>query len=783
MTSKSVALVVEGIGRQIPAAGASKGIAWYWGHSSLNGTVVDGYEWWGGHNSQRGLVELPGSVGSEVDPFTASSNGAAFSFSLHKDPLADEMWMSRPAARFGYVGSALTVAATEVQISIPLSLYTLSSADDGTVIWVGDEAILLGTWSSSSGTFTGCTRGYYSTIASAQAQGMNIYRRNPRRETRRVVIVEYDHEAGTATPRWQGWVDDFDADSPVITVDTVELLAPLKQAVVNRGDPRAIRRAGPASISQSGVLRAQLSMPDDQPWGRRVNKVATSHWLAIQSVGAVWALKWSSTDQNADAIDVDGTLPSGSRPRLGSVHDLENGGPRFEVFFVDRVGDSSNSTAATRRSSTRDLGSPFHQIEISMALLTSTGGPVGANGAYDVLGRHWGLGLPIALFDTAFIAAEVARTLGVVVDQMVLGWDGKPVQVWEVVKSLCVSGAFFPGRDSQGRIRFARMRMATIADSCNSTAVSPIPYTLRWKPSEGEGVDQLRGTIGKLPWNDGQPYEANVLGDTELLESPSSIRAGLFSETRSTTLDLPYLTPISDEGEAGEVVVRTAFQGQGIPMVSIRVHSGTIGTGDVVEIGDPKLETPWFVDANGQPATPDGSAKWFGQVVGIDPDLGERTAVITLLMTNYYINAFARFRAPSGQVSTHSVAGKTITFTASTFGELNSAQAFSVGDKVELWRPDGRRRSGTKASPDVREITAIGTTTITLDTFFDAEPTAGDIVRLAHLDTVDGYPVAGHSGVVVSGQAVPCDLAYVYAADAAETISPTDAAGHVYALS
>jgi len=81
----------------------------------------------------------------------------------------------------------------------------------------------------------------------------------------------------------------------------------------------------------------------------------------------------------------------------------------------------------------------------------------------------------------------------------------------------------------------------------------------------------------------------------------------------------------------------------------------------------------------------------------------------------------------------------------------------------------------------VQEVTSIGTNTLTLDAAFTTTPTAGDIIRLAHLDDSNGYPEDGHAGVSINGVTVSCGLAYVYLADTAETISPNDVNGHIYA--
>lgn len=789
MARKSIALVVEGVGRQTPASGSSKGLAWHYGHSSLNGTVTDSYEWVGGHGSQAGLVDIPSSIGTEVDPFEVSISGASFTFQLHKSTLANAMWMASTAPPSGYLGSAISETGTSVQISS--NVVTWGASNDGTVIWVGDEAILLGSFNSSTGEFDSCTRGYYGTRASTQPAGMSVYKRNPKREKRLAKLIEHNHDTSTTTQKWQGFVDDFDADSPVITVRVNELLAVVKNGVVNR---KAANLRRWHNISERPrKAKGAVTLADDTDHARHVEKESetSAHWVALQAGegedGRLYYAKWNS---DVATLQDNGSASAGSSPALGSplpdVEDRRGERPSriYEVFVVDRLRDDKGGVSvANARSSTRNLAPyPFHPVAISMGLFTSgyDDGASSANGDYDVFGWHWGLGMPIEWFAASDISTLLGRTAHSQIDQMVLGWDGEEVNVWEVAQNALRCRGLFIGSDSQGRITFARLKLANIGDKSAADTINPIPPVLKWRPAEGEGIDQIRGRIGETPWDDGQPYQANTLGDTALLNPPDSLRAGLFNEVRAFTLDLPYLQPVDEERESGDLISITAFRGQGAPRVTVRGNEADYAIGDIVQIGDPQLVGSWFVDPDNNEVTPDGSARWYGQVVGIHRQTKSSAVDLTVLMTNWFVGKFARFRAPSGQVA--SVSSNVYTLTSGTFSGDDDADTFNVGDKVELWRPDGVRRSGSAASPDVQEITSIGTDSLTLDAAFSTSAVAGDIIRLAQLDDSDGYPENGHAGVSVDGISITDDLAYVFLADTAETINPNDDDAHIYAL-
>lgn len=409
------------------------------------------------------------------------------------------------------------------------------------------------------------------------------------------------------------------------------------------------------------------------------------------------------------------------------------------------------------------------------------------NGAYDVFGPHWGLGLPIEWFDADAIEALLTDPLtgSSQIDQLVLGWDGEEVDVWETIRSVLRAKGYFPGYTATGLITFARARLASVLD-INNTTVTPIPYTLRLLPAEGDGVDRVVATYGKTPWFDGDRIEVNSLSDADALEPPNSLRAGIFASRNVLELDMSAISPRSLEDESFDLISYVAMRGLGLPTLHVRANDpGTIDIGDIVKVGDPGLRTAWFVDADGGLVEVDTSPRWYGQVIGFRRDLMDASIDLELKMNG---DEFARVRAPSAVVA--SVASAVYTCDSNNFlgplGGGTDVEQFTVGDKVELWTEDGARRSGTAGSPDVQEITAIGTNTLTLDAAFTTAAQAGDIIRLARLSTATGFPETGTGalGWDLSGAAAAITLAgylpYVYASDASRTIGPNDLTAHIY---
>lgn len=396
------------------------------------------------------------------------------------------------------------------------------------------------------------------------------------------------------------------------------------------------------------------------------------------------------------------------------------------------------------------------------------------NGEWDVFDWQIGLGMPIEWFDIDEIIALLDATSSVEIDQFVLNWDGEPANIFEVGQTLLRSKGFFQGISAQGKITFARLRMANVLDLAGGRTVSPIPFQLEWLPSEGEGIDAIRGIVGELPWLDGKQFATNVLGDTELLNPPNSLRAGLFSEERSLTLDLPVLYRPEDETLAN-LISLAVFRAFGAPLIRIRVDDAGFGHGEIIELASPDLAEPWFVSTDGDLIDADGTAKWFGQIVGVGRNLGDSTVDLALFMHNWHLDDFPRLRAPSAVVTGRIVDLYLTIQNAFTVAPNSDGESFSIGDELELWAPDGTRRSGTSGAPDVRDVTGVAANSVTVSSAFTTPSVVGDILRLAHLDDVNGYPEGGNPTGLTPGF-----LTYTYLADTVEEVSPNDLPGHIY---
>jgi len=393
------------------------------------------------------------------------------------------------------------------------------------------------------------------------------------------------------------------------------------------------------------------------------------------------------------------------------------------------------------------------------------------NGEWDVFGWSFGCGLPIDWFDVAAIEAllDARETSQSAIDRLVVGWNGEQEDVWPIIQKMLRARGYFIGPTAEGKITFARLRMATVVDADDPTTIAPIPRTLRMQPSEGEGVDRIIGNFEASPWSDGVPFEINILAESDTTEPSNSLRASLFADKTQVELDLSVLT--APEDNAADLVSLAVYRAFGAPLLFIRANDpDNISSGDLLKVSSPNTKKPWFIDADGVLVDAGDEPKWFGQVIGFDRKLLDGSIDLVLLMHNWHHNKFARLRAPSAIIASGTT---TLTLAAAFSPDGDDAAEFTVDDNVELWQPDGTRRSGTSGAPDVQQITAIGVNSLTLNAGFTTPPVAGDVLRISN---IDDFPDTGNPAKFASF------LAYTYAAELDETLGSNELDSHIYSF-
>lgn len=378
MTQKATYLVVEGVGSNTSASG---GVAWTYGMPTNHGTVASTYEWHGGFGTGAGLVEMPDIGGAEVDPYSARYAGGSSRVQIVWDDLARSLWSNRPNVATAFLGTAITKTDTTLDIDGTINGAAPSASQDGTVVFIGEEAILLGSY--SAGSFTGCTRAYYSTTAAPHIVDEMVFTSNPMRATRGAWIYELDISTGVSTQKWQGFVrprSPYSVSGKVLTVELVDDIAATSQARINR-DYRVLGSSSNTWISmlssRPGGLDGYITMglTGEEGADVRVNKTGATrpHEMAFQvgDEGAVWAQRQSEATPRAKLAT------GGERAiRGGNIFERFGDERAYEIIAVDRERDMFTGFPGiyktTLHSSTRDAQYPFHPILLSMAVLSST---------------------------------------------------------------------------------------------------------------------------------------------------------------------------------------------------------------------------------------------------------------------------------------------------------------------------------------------------------------------------------------------------------------------------
>lgn len=709
---------IEGVGLNTSKTG---GLCLAWGtHTPHPSSTL---EW------ASALIDLPAGVATEVNPFTGEWSTSAHTLRVDASDRLAQLLMSDQRRASMRLAVALALPSTT---SVSLDT-TLADALDGTVIWVDDEAILLGNH-TSAGTYISCTRGMWGTQAVTHRAGALVYRRVPSWEHRLVRLVEHDVDAGEEVTRWRGLVRAIVAEGSTITIECDEYLAAITRAAVNRG-------------------ARDLALGIGAQWETRGGRTGIS---ASAIAGYASTVRPAGTSGLTCFVEVDGLIGSVTQERLdGSLRfEVAQGGWLFgqvpdvdaEGLFTPYEGSIWEVLVVTPNPSLTsiDVGTypDAHPLTVALVLLTSSG--TGRNGTFDVLGEAWGLGLDVV--DLPTWIAEIERTPQLVVDHLVLGAGGEPVNVLQVVQdTLLRPFGYFLAVTVEGRLSLARLRMPTIADAQGAQAgASALPGTLRLDRALGQSAQEITATIGGTPGT-GDGVQVTIKEPDRLT------RRGLLGDVRQHKLDLQILrrqrlgSPRRSASFALAAYASLLALGLDTsPRLTVRVADHTItGTpapdlGVWIRLADlGPLQDAWLVDADGQRIEASDGAAWIGLVIGRDWSLTDHTYTLTLLMVGWRTGQYVRERAPAAVVT--GIDGTDMTVEVDTFaGDASDAQTFSAGDEVRFITTDGALISGTYT------VASVASGFIELDNFTSPEPDATDVVIPARSDEYSNntvYPI------------------------------------------
>jgi hypothetical protein len=695
----------EGIGS---STSNSAGLAWT--YTTLP-THTSDYEFVGG------VTRVPESVETSVNPYTGELTTSPMSFDIAASDLAAISLLHVQTRTRMSVSIATGSTTTTIRI-----VGTGSTTLDGTVVYIDDEAILLGTYAGSN-TYTGCTRAFWGTVATAHSLGVPVYTSISFTQFRRVTMFTVDSSTGVETVRWRGFIDEIETDETgkIITVQCLELWAAVSGAQVNKGAPRLEvtgHVVGSDSVWQRPIFIGQANLTS-----RTVKTTFATTWFQLGDT--LIPASYSSTDERvyfespsaywlgAPAFEFDATQAGNEMYGVPAQTYTDTA---FEVVLIDQ-----RLTPITS-----GLAYPYHPVSIAMALLIS--GTSSTATGYDVLGVEWGLAIPESLFDTAAITTLIATSADVEIDRLLLGWDGEAVDVMDtIINVLLRPYGFFPTITDAGLLSFARLEPVAIdvGSTSQTTALTPIPTRLSWHVAREGQFFQATAEVGALPWL--EPDKIIVQRDGTFRDAS---RRSLFSRSNKETYDLQTLSPDSDAGAATQTLISRVVSGKtAAPMVGVTVidslRSGVAyDLGAVITLSAPDIQQTWWINSSGaRVALSSSDASFIGIIIGRTLDLTRMRYDLTLLLLNWSGGQLIRWRAPSAEV----VSASTVTLTVNQnafHAATDDTSYFTVNDQVQIFS-----RSGVLVDAGPYIIGSVTATTIVLL----SAPTvsATDIVRLA----------------------------------------------------
>ena len=697
MGNSIIAYTIEGIGSDTSLAG---GLALYHGLNAPYASSVR--EWW------ACVDDLPSPLSTSVNPYTGDWSTSGLTMVLSASDRVAALLMRKQRRIDDTLSLGISAASTTVTIT--------STTLAGEPIWVGDETILLGTH-TGSGEYTGCTRGFWGSTAQAHLGSDGVYTVAPTLEGRLVQLIEHNPDTGAEVTRWRGFVTDIEMDGAHIRVNLEELLSVWSGAEINRDTPNLITN-GQATVVYTpdvlGVIRG---------FGGALRY--TSRVRASYTTGAAFALQVDDAIQRLNYSPALSSLVNrieGVEPEAEPQSTPER---VFEVFYV--------SPRSSQTTSTQDLTYPYHPIAIALALLMSTG--TGSNGAYDVLTETWGLGIDYVALD--LFEAAITANPSIMVDRLVLGWDGELVNVFDVIQRVLLRPfGYFLTVTATGLVGLGRLRLLDIEDWSNATANSVSAYIdgpLTLDRAMQSIPQVITATVGGAPWSEGQRVTVR--------EPSRSTRLGRLQRTRETQLDYQVLRPerlgLTSNRTTGDLsnalVNLLQLQLDGVPRLHIRVADyqengvGAYDLGNIYRVSDLAVEDAWITDKEGARTIDLTSVAYAGMLIGRSWDASNYSYTLELLLLNYEVGAFVRWRAPAAVVDVSS--GADLDMLDIMGGEPTDAETFTVGDEVSFWTVDG-----VSAGLGTGIVTAVGTDFIELNA--DPGDVSGLVMRLA---TSDNY--------------------------------------------
>jgi len=637
------------------------------------------------------LASIPQLSATEVDIFNSKIRAGSISIKINaKDPISTRLLSQnisrKPNAVFD---NFVPFNATSARIS------GVPAVDS--FLYVGEEVIKI-IVEISPGEFD-IARGCGGTTASDHSAGDGLYLRPNYWIGRTVEIVLMDFAPGfnhdpsfTNTPTsvaiiWRGFLTA--APASVMGTNTIELraddiLSSIARVTVNKLPFLFSRdKSVLGFLTSEGVVGSYGPLiNEDSSFAKasRVYKdapfVAAASTRPVQ-VGSALCLAYGPNIQ--------------SSARLGSpsfvVGERVSGPFRELAVFSKRLDDLSFSLTSQKISPTKACPHPYHPLTIAAALLFSTRNTDQADTSrYDVMHPQFSAGLDY-LLDKPSWDAMIAKTSGIEIDDLILGWDGGPVRILEtIIDGVLSAYGFALVMSPAGFLIPIQVGLASIEDFVNAPLLQPLPEYFEWRNIGSDVLDQVVATLGALPWAEGRKVVVNGTS----VRTDVGGRSTRLTDAAKTEYNYPTVSSSNSQTYAlSNLLNRLIWRFDGLPQITVRLPATSpLFCGQWVRLDRPDgLITPLLYDLAGNRVEDWTSVMFFGQILSCRPVLDSQFYEVKLILTNYVFGRLAKYRSPACRIKTFLGSGAyLIEGLTSDFGTSGSdAFTFNASDQVEVY--------------------------------------------------------------------------------------------------
>jgi len=713
------------------------------------------------------------------------------------------------------------ISTTEVTAYADTTTTTMELADPGladTPVWINSECILLGSH-TGGGTYTGCTRGYYSSRQEPHRTGANVYDYIHEWAGRivRLYTLTYDGgptadsggsptDAFTLTQRWWGKIHSGpEQDKGTLTLDTWGLFGgedpiPLAredrtisdhgQLTLKRADlGRSIIDAG-STTYETSIYKPSSILPYDQVCavveGEVVQLRGTDGDYTI-SDGPLFGRDFRDiqSDTRNGIITVDS--PEDIYEVMAFDADFENvlttEGPGLFPWRSSRI----NSAYGTDFEDFFDRHPLTYYAILNLSTRTKDTNPA----VFDILQRDWSTNNRPFYVDniTDRIKALIRATPEYQMNHFVLGWGNSSVDLRRKSREWFLRPWGFdeaPTKNGEVDLVQATTVDADTYDAALSNKIAPVQSdTLNQDSGRSSVIRGAKLTVGGLPMEGETPRSAHVVDADNDANRAAYLRMGTDIE-----FDFSTVKPERLEWVKSIVVDKVAVQSLKIPTVQFELEDWQpngldYGIGKAAHLEDIDIEPAWLWDRDGERVSDfSDDVQWTGVFTG-QHWLPQRMAYA---MTLYLIGRnVGRWRAPTGIIRDWRTSGGSHILTLQGNAAADSAYGlsatdvsyFTPGDDVAIWRPDGTYWSGNPATPLEVDSVDTGAQEITLSNTYWSDPPRFGRVELAGLDSDSSG--AGYENQGLNGRFTNVVRAYMFLADTSDTLGDADLEGDQYA--